>query len=113
MSESKGDPMSGLITRFHFLKVVAAVLTVLAIAGGPALVSGQPALAAVTGKTPYLVLMCKFADVANEPFTNSQVSDFFSETGKGKGGMYDYFHDVSYGAIDLSDALHPRRRAPV
>jgi hypothetical protein len=77
---------------------VALVIGVAGLAAG----SARPAHAAVTGKTPYLVLMCKFADVASEPFTPSAVSDFFSETGKGKGGMYDFFHDLSYGAFDLT-----------
>ena len=87
---------TGLITRFRPLKVFAALLMVLAMASGPVALSGRPALAAVTGKTPYLVVMCKFADVANEPFTTAQVSDFFSETGRGKGGMYDYFHCLGH-----------------
>ena len=93
---------AGLTARFRALRFLAALLTALAMTGSLTALSGGAALAAVTGKTPYLVVMCKFADMTNEPFTNAQVSDFFSETGKGKGGMYDYFHDVSYGNIDLS-----------
>ena len=111
MATRKKDPAglasarTGLIARFRSLRLLASLLAVLAMAGGLTALSGRPALAGVTGKTPYLVVMCKFADVASEPFTTAQVSDFFTETGSGKGGMYDYFHDVSYGNIDLTGTV--------
>jgi hypothetical protein len=102
MAVAAASARTGLTARFRSLRFLAALFTVLAVTGSLTVLSGRSALAGVTGKTPYLVLMCKFAGVANEPFTTAQVSDFFSETGKGKGSMYDFFHDLSYGAIDLS-----------
>jgi hypothetical protein len=52
------------------------------------------------GATPWAMLLCNYAD-ANVP-ANWQVSDFQRLFTPGQQGLSDYFHDVSYGAVDLS-----------
>lgn len=53
--------------------------------------------------TPWIVVMCKFSDVPDEPaglFQEAQ--DFITTQGAGTGNMTDYWSDVSYGAITLA-----------
>lgn len=52
----------------------------------------------------WLVLLCSYPDIPN--FPNSQSVSFFKDLytgqGVGKGGMVDFFRDISYGTIDLA-----------
>jgi hypothetical protein len=56
----------------------------------------------VHGSTRWAVLLCKFSDDNTEPHPQQFYRDFFSETGAGQGGLYDYWKTMSYGNIDLS-----------
>src|SRR5436190_24369257 len=60
----------------------------------------------VSGTTRWAILLCSFADHATSTTAvtrpTSFFQDLFTETGAGKGGMFDYWRDMSYGAIDLT-----------
>jgi M6 family metalloprotease-like protein len=51
---------------------------------------------------PFLVLLCKFADVPDEPAdVVAAAQRFLTINGLGQGNMVDYYSDVSYGAVSL------------
>ena len=78
--------------------VVAAMTASMAIAvGGSA--------AALSGKQPLVVVLCKFTDSQNEPQTPQYFQDLFSDTGAGKHGVFDYWRDVSYTSLDLTGTV--------
>lgn len=52
--------------------------------------------------TPWLILLCKFSDHAEEPQPPDYFRRWMSESGAGQGGMFDYWRDQSYGAADLT-----------
>jgi hypothetical protein len=53
---------------------------------------------ALTGSQKFAVMLCKFSDSSEiEPAPKQYYSDFFL----GPGGLNDYWHDASLGAIDL------------
>lgn len=60
------------------------------------------AATAVTGNTKWAIVLCKFSDVDAEPQPPEFFQDFFTETGIGQGGLFDYWRDMSFGAIDLT-----------
>jgi hypothetical protein len=49
-----------------------------------------------------LVVLCKFFDQPVEPHDQSYYQRFFTETGAGQAGMYDYYKSISVGALDIS-----------
>ena len=52
------------------------------------------------GPAPFALILCSFNDI---PLPNIPKSQFFNfVTQYGRGGLYDYWRDVSYGQIDLS-----------
>jgi WD40 repeat protein len=52
---------------------------------------------------PWAILLCKFSDLPNiEPYPVEYYEDCFTEAGAGKGREFDYFREVSYGALDLT-----------
>jgi hypothetical protein len=53
----------------------------------------------VGGVTPWAVVLCKFADVDTPAPDATFFEDFF--TGAGKGGIFDYFAQVSYKAVSI------------
>ncbi|WAZ19276.1 hypothetical protein STRCI_000313 [Streptomyces cinnabarinus] len=63
---------------------------------------GQAAVYRPGGPTPWAVLMCKFSDVAAQPQEAPFFEDLFTMAGAGKGGMADYWRDMSGGAISLT-----------
>jgi hypothetical protein len=66
----------------------------------------------VSGNTRWAVVLCSFQDViAKFDHDPAYLKTFFNETGAGKGGLFDYWHDMSYGRIDLtnSDVFGPYR----
>jgi len=78
------------------LPLAAVVLT---IAG---LSAFAPAAHAVSGATPWAVLRCQLSDKPiPTPVAESFYTDFFTTSGAGKGGMADYWSQVSMGAISL------------
>lgn len=50
--------------------------------------------------TPFAVILCGFNDLPPLSIPNSVFEDFIA--GPGKGGVYDYWKDISFGTIDLS-----------
>ncbi len=71
----------------------------------PAPAPGASALRAAAyrpaGSTPWAVLMCKFSDVAAQPQSTAFFADFLTTAGNGKGGMADYWRDMSGGTVTL------------
>jgi Abnormal spindle-like microcephaly-assoc'd, ASPM-SPD-2-Hydin len=59
----------------------------------------------VTGTKPWVIVLCKFKDDADEPRTPDQFRDLFTEAGAGKQGMYDFYRDQSYGALSLAGSV--------
>jgi len=84
----------------HLRLLLIAILTCAAITAG----LGSSA-AALSGKQPIVVVLCKFTDSTNEPQPVQYFQDLFSETGAGKHGVFDYWKDVSYGNLDLTGTL--------
>jgi len=80
------------------LAVIAAMTASIAIAS-------EGRAAALSGKQPLIVVLCKFTDSQNEPKPVQYFQDMFSETGAGKHGVFDYWKDVSYGNLDLTGTL--------
>jgi hypothetical protein len=54
----------------------------------------------IRGRTPWAVILCRFNDLPPLSIPLSEFTDFVA--GPGKGGVFDYWRDVSYGAIDLT-----------
>lgn len=54
----------------------------------------------VKGRTPWAVILCRFNDLPALSIPLSEFNDFVAVAGKG--GVFDYFRDISYGAIDLT-----------
>jgi M6 family metalloprotease-like protein len=52
--------------------------------------------------TPWAILLCKMKDIPDEPHTVDFYKQLFCQDGAGKGGVLDYWQQVSYGALDLS-----------
>jgi M6 family metalloprotease-like protein len=81
---------------------VALLLFVVAAAALGSWVRPSPAGAApVSGNTPWAILRCQFSDQAAPPLPDSFYNNFFTASGAGQGGLYDYWNQVSYGAISL------------
>jgi hypothetical protein len=82
-------------------RIARALVLVLAVAAR--LVSGfnvGPARADAPVARPYAVVLCKYADHPETP-AGPSFSQMFTAAGRGQGGLYDYWHDVSYGHISL------------
>src|SRR5438105_8317277 len=60
----------------------------------------------VSGTSRWAILLCTFADHPQNPVDMqppaSFFEDLFTETGAGKGGMFDYWKTMSYGQLDLT-----------
>ena len=54
------------------------------------------------GPTPWAIILCKFSDQTAEPQTPEFFKDFF--VNPQTGGIFDYWRDISYGAINLQDS---------
>ena len=52
------------------------------------------------GQIRWAVILCEFNDVPRSTVPISRFSDFIA--GPDKGGVFDYWKDISYGAIDLT-----------
>lgn len=53
-------------------------------------------------KSPWAVLVCRFNDKENAPFTIQDYQTMFTAVGVGSSCMVDYFRDVSHQMLDLS-----------
>jgi hypothetical protein len=60
---------------------------------------------ALSGKSPLVVVLCKFPDQTAEPHDTAYYQDMFSESGAGKTGVFDFWRDVSYGNLDLNGTV--------
>lgn len=54
----------------------------------------------VKGRTAWAVILCRFNDLPPLSTPLSEFGDFVA--GSGRGGVFDYWRDISYGAIDLT-----------
>jgi hypothetical protein len=83
--------------------VKRALLAVLLTAATlvPGLGAPPPASAATVNK-PLIVVLCKFTDLTTEPHAPAYYEAMFGEAGAGQKGVFDYWKDVSYGAISLA-----------
>src|SRR5579864_389265 len=94
-----------------FTRLLVSVFAVVAVLVGPTLTANASGL---PSDTRWAIVLCKFADKPADPVavngltTNgvttagavidrSWISTFFTEAGKGKGGIFDYFAQVSNG----------------
>lgn len=83
----------------------AAVLVALSLA---MTFASTDAMAAVHGTTSWAILRCQLKNTPKPTFQGTYAkdpeqfySDFFTEAGKGKGGLYDYWGTISDGNISL------------
>jgi hypothetical protein len=53
-------------------------------------------------QTPWAILLTKFNDNNDEPFPRLRYEEIFMPTGVGTWNMVGYFHNMSYGNLDLS-----------
>jgi hypothetical protein len=59
----------------------------------------------VSGPTPWAIVLCRFRDIRGFEYGDKAFDHFwrmYTEAGKGQGGLYDYWHDASYGTISLT-----------
>jgi hypothetical protein len=86
------------------LVLLSVVFGVMAPAAAPPRAEAAPI--PVSGKTKWAIILCKFQDKQNNPADlqppPSFFEDLFTEKGAGKGGMFDYWRDMSYGAVDVT-----------
>ena len=65
----------------------------------------EASMAISTNPKAWAVVLCKFKD---EPISSRPVAFFetlFTETGAGRGGMFDFWRDQSYGQLDLRGSV--------
>lgn len=91
--------MSRAASRFTVIAAALALVGVCVMAARP-----TPA-AAISGKQPLAVVLCKFKDKTDEPHDIAYYKEQYSETGAGKRGVFDYWKDVSYGKLDLTGTV--------
>jgi M6 family metalloprotease-like protein len=58
-----------------------------------------------TGKTPWLVLLCKYNDVPDEPQAPVFFQQLFTSVGKGTDNLYDYFAAQSHSRLSLDGTV--------
>src|SRR5262245_32394669 len=56
----------------------------------------------VKGRHPFALVLLKFKDIPILSNTITEFQDLVSEVGKGKGGLFDFWEDVTYGQVDLT-----------
>jgi hypothetical protein len=82
--------------------VCAAFLVALLVA---AFAPGRAEAVPVQGHTGWSVLLCKFSGDASEPQTPQFFAEFLTGTGRGMGGVADYFADQSGGRLTLNGSV--------
>ena len=55
--------------------------------------------------TKWAVILCNTNDDNSEPISAQYYRDLFTESGAGTGGLFDYWRDQSYGAVDLTGSI--------
>jgi hypothetical protein len=83
---------------------VLAGLAVVAVLASTAVGSPPPPPPLPNGAHPWIVMLCKFTDLSSEPstYTPSYFSQMFAGTGSSSVDVADYWHDISYGNIDVT-----------
>lgn len=95
-------------------RLVVALLLMLSMLSGASCDTGSslsvrtlnwqnyPHLFSTPTARPWIVLMCKYSDVSDEPAgVANDARALFTSLGHTLGGLYDYWSDVSYGAITI------------
>jgi hypothetical protein len=59
----------------------------------------------MTTPSPWAMILCRFNDIPELDLDRHFFSDFITETGMDKGGLFDYWRWSSYGAIDLTGSI--------
>ena len=52
---------------------------------------------------PWAIILCHLSDVSPQPNSAQRYINYFSETGSGTGGAFDYWRDMSYGVGGSGD----------
>ncbi len=82
----------------HVLEVDAIQLAVPPQSSTPTF-EGTPGLAGVTGSHPWITLMCKFPDIADEPEDFAFFQGMYSDT---EPGLDHYWREISFSTFDVS-----------
>jgi hypothetical protein len=85
------------------MRLRALIVTLLAMAG--LVLAAAGGAAAISGKQPLAIVLCKFTDLTTEPQTAVYYEKLFNEKGAGQKGAFDYWRDVSYGKLDLTGTV--------
>ncbi|MFI6453847.1 hypothetical protein ACIBF6_20080 [Streptosporangium amethystogenes] len=88
------------------MRLRRSLLAVLASSVALTWLPAQPALATpIQGQTPWSVLLCKFADHAEEPKDPQYFKDLFTTEGLGKGGLADFIAEQSRGRASMAGSV--------
>lgn len=80
--------------------LLAATVAVFPSVSGVAAAPNSPAL---SGSQAWAVVLCQFSDtVGTQPHTVQWYQDFLTHSAPSHDGLWDYWHDISYGKIDLN-----------
>ncbi len=92
--------------RVNPLYLAGALATLLAPAMAHAVTPGAGTPAApFKGKFDWLVIRCHASDETDEPESTAYFKQMFTGAGKGTMNMVDWWHDVSFGNIDISGTV--------
>jgi hypothetical protein len=85
-------------------RILAAVLaTGIALLQVAPSASAAPSPDVVLGSKPWAVVLCQFADtIGQQPHTVQWYADFVTHSAPGHDGLWDYWHDISYGKLNLN-----------
>jgi hypothetical protein len=85
---------------WYLLGPALALVVLCALATG--LARPRSRATASVRSTPWAAVLCAFPDQPSVPATTAAIANWVTASGKGQGGLWDYFHDVSYGQLDLT-----------
>lgn len=89
--------------RALLMSVVSVAVVIAAFVASESTTSTASAQSAgPSGPTRWAILLCKFSDVADQPRPASYFRSMFTEVGAGQNGLFDYWRDMSGGAVDLT-----------
>ncbi len=64
--------------------------------------STSSAPAAISGDKPWAIILCRFTDQTEEPHSLAYYQRQMTAAGAGTNGLYDYWHDISYGRLSIA-----------
>jgi hypothetical protein len=82
-----------------FVRAALGLTAVIFVALLPVQASG------ITGTKPWVVVLCKFTDLTQEPQPPSYFSNVFSDAGAGQLGLLDWYNNVSYNQLSISGTV--------